>query len=80
MWQQSRLCCQRFVSKRTFHGSRRGFSSTSVAFSDSDSKTAVPPREAQVVICGGGAIGAAVAYHLALAGLGEETILVESSR
>lgn len=39
-----------------------------------------PPTEADVVICGGGVMGAAVAYHLAMAGWGERTVLVESCR
>lgn len=38
------------------------------------------PGDKQVVICGGGVMGAAVAYHLAAAGLGAETVLLESSR
>ena len=38
------------------------------------------PSKSQVVICGGGVMGAAVAYHLALAGWGEQTVLIESSR
>ncbi|XP_012054584.1 PREDICTED: pyruvate dehydrogenase phosphatase regulatory subunit, mitochondrial [Atta cephalotes] len=38
------------------------------------------PKEARVVICGGGVMGGAVAYHLSLIGLGSETILVESGR
>lgn len=39
-----------------------------------------PPRRARVVICGGGVMGAAVAYHLALAGWGEHTVIMEQSR
>lgn len=39
-----------------------------------------PPKEAQVVICGGGVMGGSVAYHLSLMGLGSETVVVESSR
>ncbi|XP_059055385.1 pyruvate dehydrogenase phosphatase regulatory subunit, mitochondrial isoform X5 [Achroia grisella] len=35
------------------------------------------PSEAKVVICGGGVMGAAVAYHLAKRGWGEKTILIE---
>lgn len=38
------------------------------------------PRAAQVVICGGGVMGAAVAYHLSLMGLGPETVILESNR
>lgn len=38
------------------------------------------PKETRVVVCGGGVMGAAVAYHLSLLGLGPETILIESGR
>lgn len=38
------------------------------------------PSEAKVVICGGGVMGAAVAYHLARRGWGGKTILVEKER
>ena len=35
------------------------------------------PARAKVVICGGGAQGAAIAYKLALAGWGEDVVLIE---
>ncbi|RZF48075.1 hypothetical protein LSTR_LSTR002141 [Laodelphax striatellus] len=38
------------------------------------------PREAKVVVCGGGVMGAAVAYHLAELGWGKHTIVVEQGR
>ncbi|XP_011309065.1 pyruvate dehydrogenase phosphatase regulatory subunit, mitochondrial [Fopius arisanus] len=38
------------------------------------------PEESQVVICGGGVMGAAVAYHLAVMGWGSRTIILESGR
>ncbi|XP_024082203.1 pyruvate dehydrogenase phosphatase regulatory subunit, mitochondrial isoform X2 [Cimex lectularius] len=38
------------------------------------------PRETQVVVCGGGIIGASVAYHLAEIGWGGRTILVEQTK
>ncbi|XP_074097569.1 pyruvate dehydrogenase phosphatase regulatory subunit, mitochondrial [Cotesia typhae] len=38
------------------------------------------PESKHVVICGGGVMGAAVAYHLAAAGLGPQTVLLEGSR
>lgn len=40
----------------------------------------VLPKETRVVICGGGVVGAAVAYHLAQMGWGPQTILVEGGR
>ncbi|KAK0176323.1 hypothetical protein PV328_000470 [Microctonus aethiopoides] len=38
------------------------------------------PKDKQVVICGGGIMGAAVAYHLAALGLGPNTVILESGR
>lgn len=38
------------------------------------------PSKAQTVICGGGIMGASVAYHLALNGLGHEVVLLEKDR
>lgn len=38
------------------------------------------PKNAKTVICGGGIMGAAVAYHLALQGLGPETVLLEQDK
>lgn len=38
------------------------------------------PKKAKVVICGGGVMGAAVAYHLARRGWGDKTILIEKER
>lgn len=35
------------------------------------------PHKAKVVICGGGVIGAAVAYHLSKRGWGDNTVLIE---
>lgn len=39
-----------------------------------------PPRDAKVVICGGGVMGASVAYHLGKLGWGKETVLIEQNR
>lgn len=39
-----------------------------------------PPKNARVVICGGGIMGAAVAYHLALAGWGPHTLILEQGK
>ncbi|PSN40541.1 hypothetical protein C0J52_12258 [Blattella germanica] len=38
------------------------------------------PKEARVVICGGGVMGAAVAYHLAELGWGPQTVLLDKGR
>ncbi|KAF7265881.1 hypothetical protein GWI33_020628 [Rhynchophorus ferrugineus] len=39
-----------------------------------------PPSHARVVICGGGVMGASVAYHLAKLGWGPHTVLIEQNR
>ncbi|KAF9412520.1 hypothetical protein HW555_008989 [Spodoptera exigua] len=41
--------------------------------------SALPPK-AKVVICGGGMMGAAVAYHLARRGWGDKTIVIEKEK
>lgn len=38
------------------------------------------PTHARVVVCGGGVMGASVAYHLAKLGWGPETVLIEQNR
>jgi hypothetical protein len=38
------------------------------------------PKEAKVVVCGGGVMGAAVAYHLAELGWGPQTVLIDKGR
>ena len=48
---------------------------------DSVDVTAVPlPKKAKVVICGGGVMGASVAYHLAELGWGPQTVLIDKGR
>lgn len=42
--------------------------------------TVVPPRDARVVVCGAGVMGASVAYHLGKLGWGAETVLIEQNR
>lgn len=51
-----------------------------VALDTTDIIAGVPPKNARVVICGGGIMGAAVAYHLALAGWGPHTVLIDQGR
>lgn len=38
------------------------------------------PARKRVVICGGGIMGAAVAYHLSLRGWADETVILEKGR
>lgn len=40
----------------------------------------LPPKKSRVVICGGGVMGASVAYHLAQMGWGPHTVLLEQGR
>lgn len=72
MWQ--RIRCDRvgvlFSDKFKSHSIIRTFANEEIQF----------PSDAQVVICGGGVMGTAVAYHLAAAGWGPQTVLIESSR
>lgn len=58
------------LTQRLINNSSINFESTNVA----------PPRNARVVICGGGVMGASVAYHLAKLGWGLETVLIEQNR
>jgi hypothetical protein len=45
-----------------------------------DEAAVLLPREAKVVVCGGGVMGAAVAYHLAELGWGPQTVLIDKGR
>lgn len=82
MWQRSAgACCQHFLTRKTKLlniNHKLIVRRTRVSCAMTSDET--PPTEADVVICGGGVMGAAVAYHLAMAGWGERTVLVESSR
>lgn len=39
-----------------------------------------PPRNARVVVCGGGVMGASVAYHIGKLGWGTDTVLIDQNR
>ncbi|XP_066995066.1 pyruvate dehydrogenase phosphatase regulatory subunit, mitochondrial isoform X2 [Anabrus simplex] len=61
--------------------SRRRISCSSVKSCEpNDCHDSLTPKNARVVICGGGVMGAAVAYHLAQLGWGPHTVLVELGR
>lgn len=69
-------------SKKLYH-SITNFWAHSRCLNSTDTKlseTYAPPRHARVVICGGGVMGAAVAYHLAKLGWGPDTLVIEQSR
>ncbi|XP_042241378.1 pyruvate dehydrogenase phosphatase regulatory subunit, mitochondrial-like [Homarus americanus] len=40
----------------------------------------VPPKNAKVVVCGGGMVGTSVLYHLAMLGWGADTVMLEQGR
>ena len=83
MWKQCKLLYSRGVvqGRNIFSRSYQTRETiTKVIDVISDDSEYVFPKEARVVICGGGVMGGAVAYHLSLIGLGSETILVESGR
>lgn len=42
--------------------------------------TGVLPKNCKVAICGGGVMGASVAYHLAQLGWGPQTIVIEQDK
>ena len=79
MWQRSGLYCKSFLTRniKLLSASNKNVVRTNVSSSTNDDAL---PTKAEVVICGGGVMGAAVAYHLAMVGLGDQTVLIESSR
>ncbi|XP_043501503.1 pyruvate dehydrogenase phosphatase regulatory subunit, mitochondrial [Polistes fuscatus] len=83
MWQRSRNVYNKLMTKQRkvilFNQKQVRYTSKSTYSTITNSDDS-PPKEAQVVICGGGVMGGAVAYHLSLMGLGSETVLVESGR
>lgn len=75
MWHRSRILYDHITSKS------RSLVSTQLqgeALKETWNETL--PKETQVVICGGGVMGAAVAYHLSLMNMGSKTIILESGR
>ncbi|XP_068972081.1 pyruvate dehydrogenase phosphatase regulatory subunit, mitochondrial [Bombus flavifrons] len=85
MWHHSKLICNKFVTK----WNNFAFYNYNKRIRHSSSKTTVEtnedvddplPKQTKVVICGGGVMGGAVAYHLSLMGLGSQTVIVESGR
>lgn len=82
MWKQSRLLYGRCMvqGRKGLSRSYKTEEVTKVTDGASEDSEHALPKETRVVICGGGVMGGAVAYHLSLMGLGPETILIESGR
>lgn len=83
MWKQSKLLYNRCASQKSKVLSRNHKTEeiiTKLTNGTSENSEHVFPKEARVVICGGGVMGGAVAYHLSLLGWGLETVLIESSK
>lgn len=82
MWKQSRLLYDRCMvrGKKALSRSYKTEEAATKVTEVSDDSEHAFPKETRVVICGGGVMGGAVAYHLSLMGLGPETILIESGR
>lgn len=77
MWQQPRIFCQQILTNKIKLSLNKNVVRTNIVYSQNNEPF---PSKAEVVICGGGVMGAAVAYHLAMEGWGNKTILIESSR
>jgi len=83
MWKQSKLLYNRCASQKSKVLSRNHKTAeviTKLTNTTSENPEHVLPKEARVVVCGGGVMGGAVAYYLSLLGWGPETVLVESGR
>ncbi|XP_043463214.1 pyruvate dehydrogenase phosphatase regulatory subunit, mitochondrial isoform X1 [Leptopilina heterotoma] len=80
MWQRTKFLSQLLTVKKSKSRWKEGINLATVMENDNNLEGEIPPKDSQVVICGGGVMGAAVAYHLSLMGLGSQTVIVESSR
>ncbi|XP_076649789.1 pyruvate dehydrogenase phosphatase regulatory subunit, mitochondrial [Halictus rubicundus] len=84
MWHNSKTLCKKYVSKWSnfaFNNHQRVRHSSSKSTVITNDNVDDPlPKDAKVVICGGGVMGGAVAYHLSLMGLGDQTVIIESGR
>ncbi|KOC63890.1 Pyruvate dehydrogenase phosphatase regulatory subunit, mitochondrial [Habropoda laboriosa] len=84
MWLHSKLFCNKYVTKWNnivlYNCQKVRHSSLKSTVETSEDVDDPLPKETKVVICGGGVMGGAVAYHLSLMGLGPQTVIVESGR
>lgn len=82
MWNRSKVLCNSYRIQKNFFSNNPKVAEliSGINSAASEDSKNVLPKEARVVICGGGVMGGAVAYHLSLVGLGPQTVLVESGR
>lgn len=85
MWHPTKLFSSNYVRHRSnlafYNCQRIRHSSCSKSTTETNEDVDDPlPKETKVVICGGGVMGGAVAYHLSLMGLGPQTVIIESGR
>lgn len=84
MWHHSKSFCNKYVIQGGnfifYNRQRIRHSSSKCTLTTNEDVDDPFPKNARVVICGGGVMGGAVAYHLSLMGLGPETVVVESGR
>lgn len=59
---------------------KRGIGTSLVEQKGSKYASNALPAKKRVVVCGGGVMGAAVAYHLGLAGWADDTVVLEKGR
>ena len=80
MWRRSKFYSQLLTAKKfKSRKQAKNLATTKEDLNNNNIEHAIPPKDSQIVICGGGVMGAAVAYHLAIMGLGSQTVIVESS-
>lgn len=80
MWRITHICLRKLSSSQSLK-TRRLLSSRQMSSDvDKHDDSYVLPKDIQVVICGGGVMGAAVAYHLAALGWGSRTVIIESGK
>lgn len=69
-----------FIKKQNFHSTVATNAKSIIEQNSGQYESNSLPKHAKTVICGGGVMGAAVAYHLAAKGFGSEVVLLEQDR
>lgn len=68
------------VLSLAFNGYHGNSHHPTLATIEASEREGTVPSQTRVVICGGGIIGASVAYHLAELGWGKDTVVIEKGR